>query len=189
VEDEAAVATALEHTRQFEPMENDASGLRRFGWLEQTEGPRRSYGSIEIRGGRLRLECNSRKRLAIGRQLVEKHAGEWLLHLGDSFRSQDALKQEAFESAARKQEKEPAGLPPDVERELLLKLKAGHYERWVDEPLPALSGQTPRQAARSETGRSALEDLLRLMENREAHARSEGRPAFDFSRVRKELGM
>jgi hypothetical protein len=39
-----------------------------------------------------------------------------------------------------------------VERELLLNLKTEHYERWVDEPLPALDGRTPREAARPKPG-------------------------------------
>jgi hypothetical protein len=186
VEDEAAAAAALRRTKQFESLE-DAPGLHRFGWMEQAEGPRRTYGSIEISGGKLRLDCNSRKRLAIGRQLVEKHAGNWLRHEGDSFHSQDALKQSAYDSA-REREEETSELPPDVERELL-KLKVEHYERWVDEPVPALGGRTPREAARSETGRRALEDLLRLMENSEAHARGRSGPTFDFSQVRKRLGM
>jgi hypothetical protein len=189
VEDEAAVAAALSRAKQFEAPKDNAPGEHSFAWLEKAEGPRRSYGNIEIRGGRLRLECNSQKRLAIGRQLVEKHAGTWLRHERDTVQPQDALKQEAYESSIRNPEEKPSGLPPDEERELLLKLKTEYYARWVDEPVPALGGQTPREAARSQTGRRALEDLLRLMENSEARGGSKGQPVFDFSQVRKTLGM
>jgi len=188
VEDDGAVAEALSRAKPFESMEDDA-GVRRFGWLEQAKGPRRSYGSVEIREGMLRLECNSRKRLAIGRQLIEKHAGQWLRHEGDSFKSQAELKQKAFEHEPEDGEDADSKLPPDIAAELSLKLKTEHYERWVNEPIPALDGKTPREAARSETGRRALEDLLRLMENQEAHARERGDPAFDFLQVRKKLGM
>ena len=31
---------------------------------------------------------------------------------------------------------------------------------WLDTPIPAFNGQTPRQTARSETGRERLEALL-----------------------------
>jgi len=76
-----------------------------------------------------------------------------------------------------------------VEREVMAKIKREHYARWVDEPVPALGGRTPREAARSETGRRALEDLLRTMENHEERSRREGDAAFDFSAVRRTLKM
>jgi hypothetical protein len=71
-------------------------------------------------------------------------------------------------------------LPREVERELLLKLKGEHYAKWPDQSLPALHGKTARQA---------VIDLLRTMENGEERLRKEGRPAYDFSRLRKELGI
>ncbi len=190
VENEAALIAALESAAAFEAGENDPPGVRSFAWLEEAaEGPRRSYGNIEIRGGKLRLECNSRARLATGRKLVEKHGGSWIRHLGDSFESQDALKRKAREGKPRPKTNRGSALPPEVEREVLLKFKAEHYERWIDQPLPALEGRTPRQASRSPAGRRALEDLLRTMENNEERAGREGGAAFDFSVVRKRLGM
>ena len=44
--------------------------------------------------GRLRLECNSRKRLERGRSLVEDYAGAHVRHLGDSFESVKAAMKE-----------------------------------------------------------------------------------------------
>ena len=184
VEDEDAVAAALERAKPFEAGDGKP-GVRSFAWLEQTEGPRRSYGRIEIRGGGLRIECNSRKRLVIGRQLVEKHAGAWLRHLGDTFTSLDELKRRAGEAAPPRD----SGLPPEVERDLLLKLKTEHYARWVDEPLPALDGRTPREAMGSASGRRAVEDLLRLLENGEERARLSGDVAYDVAELRRLLGM
>jgi len=64
-------------------------------WLEAGGADaRRSYGSIAIRSGRLRLECNSRKRLERGRSLVEDYAGAHVKHLGDSFESVKAAMKE-----------------------------------------------------------------------------------------------
>jgi tetratricopeptide (TPR) repeat protein len=190
VQDEAPLISALETVAPFEVEEGEAPGVRSFAWLEQgTDGPRRSYGRIEVRDGRLRLECNSRKRLEIGRQLVEQYGGAWLRHLGDSFQSLDAMKRKVREEKPRRKAEREPSLPPEVERELLSKIKREHYERWADERLPALGGRTPREAAGSEKGRRALEDLLRTMENAEERARREGDVAFDFSVVRKSLGM
>jgi len=48
---------------------------------------------------------------------------------------------------------------------------------------------TPREASQSPAARGMLETLLRQMEHGEARDRQEGRPAYDFQRVRRELGM
>lgn len=93
---------------------------------------------------------------------MEEHAGRWLRHLDDSFESQEELKRKATEPKAPKK---AARIPPEVEREILFKLKTEHYAGWVDQRLPALDGQTPNEAAKSASGRRALEDLLRTMEN------------------------
>jgi hypothetical protein len=37
---------------------------------------------------------------------------------------------------------------------------ARHWETWVDEPVPALANETPRQAATSPLGRERLKALL-----------------------------
>src|SRR5207245_2641730 len=107
-------------------------------------------GSITIAEGRLRLEANSQKRLAIGRQLVEKNGGDRVHRVADDVE---------LPVAAR------PSISPEVEREIVLKAKAAHYATWSDIPLPALRGKTPRQAVRSETGRHAVDQLLRDFEN------------------------
>ncbi|SPE35390.1 putative SEC-C motif domain protein [Candidatus Sulfopaludibacter sp. SbA6] len=188
--DEEALVAALSSVKVFEDTSSarDPAGERNFGWMESAaEGQRRAYGHIQIRGGRLKLETNSRRRLEIGRQLLEKNAGSFLKHLRDSFKSAEA----AMQRMSREGPREPkgSGIPPEVERELLLKLKAEHYAKWPDEHLPALDGKTPREAVRSAVGRKAVDDILRMMENREERERREGRPAFDFSPVRKTLGL
>ena len=190
VRDEEGLVAALAAVEVFEEAteENDTSGVRHFGWLETgADGPRRSYGHIEIRDGRLRLECTSRRRLKTGRQLIQKNAGGFLKHEGDSFESVS----EAAERISREgpSKEPPKRVPPEVERELVLQYKAEHYAKWPDESLPALGGKTAREAVRSEVGRRAVENLIRQMENGEDRLRKEGGPAFDFSTLRKTLGL
>jgi hypothetical protein len=38
-----------------------------------------------------------------------------------------------------------------------------HYTQWIDSPLPALDGRTPREAAESAYGREQVEALLQGM--------------------------
>ena len=56
-----------------------------------------------------------------------------------------------------------------------------HYGRWVDEPVPALGGRTPPEAARLPRVPPKLVALLQEFENRAARQRQEGRPAYDFA--------
>jgi len=64
-----------------------------------------------------------------------------------------------------------------------------HYQNWPDRALPALAGLTPRQAARDPEQREQLIALLKMMENGdgELRKRAEGRPWFDFSKIKAEL--
>jgi hypothetical protein len=88
--DEPGAVAGLLGCPEFEKLEDGT-----IAWLEAGGADaRRSYGSIAIRGGRLRLECNSRKRLERGRSLVEDYAGAHVRHLGDSFESVKAAMKE-----------------------------------------------------------------------------------------------
>ncbi len=190
VRDAASLLEALAAAKVFEDSTSprDPAGVHHFAWLETgVEEQRRSYGGISIQGGRLRLECNSRKRLEIGRQLVEKHAGRFLRHQGDSFESPEAAMRRMEREGPPK--KKPTGIPPDIERNLLLQYKSRHYANWPDERLPALDGKTPREAVKSAVGRKAVEDLIRMMENGEERQRKTGGAAFDFSPIRRTLGL
>ena len=80
-------------------------------------------------------------------------------------------------------------MPSEDERRAILEFKARHYATWPDERLPALKGRTPRQAVRTTAGRTAVLELIRDMENDEAREAKAGHPAFDFSVLRRELGL
>ncbi len=58
---------------------------------------------------------------------------------------------------------------------------------WPDQPLPALNGRTPREAVRTARGRTAVDLLLKDLENREQ--RAGGDAAFDLSAIHRELGL
>jgi hypothetical protein len=174
-----------------EQTEKDGGGEYHFGWLEgpaRDEGTR-SLGHIFVRGGRVRLETTSRPRLKKGRRMLEKIAKRAIKHLGDSIETpQQAMERTRTEPPAAN-EKPPVPLPPEVEREVIERVKAEHYAKWPDESLPALGGKTARQAVQTPEGRKAVEDLLRMMENREAREGREGQPVYDFTIVRRELGL
>jgi hypothetical protein len=88
-----------------------------------------------------------------------------LRHLDDDFTS--------WQSAMRDRETSPAApkastLPPEMEREVVRKFLDEHYTKWLDMPLPALDGQTPREAVATANGRERVVELLKSLENSEA---------------------
>jgi hypothetical protein len=76
-----------------------------------------------------------------------------------------------------------------VEAEIVRAFYEQHGRRWLDEPIPALGGRTPREAARVRAGRSRLVALLQEFENLSARQRQAGRPAYDFGWMWAELGL
>jgi hypothetical protein len=64
-----------------------------------------------------------------------------------------------------------------------------HYRETLDQPIPALEGKTPRQAARSISGRKKVMEWLKYLEN--ASAKNIGSPMsdYDFGWMWHELGV
>ena len=62
--------------------------------------------------------------------------------------------------------------PPELV-EALKDLKRRHMEEWLDTPIPALSGMTPREAAAKPRKRKELVLLLKEIENHESRAPKE----------------
>ena len=65
--------------------------------------------------------------------------------------------------------------------------KERHYAGWLDLPLPALCGMTPREAVRTKEGKDRVDVLLKDLENHECRLPEEER--FSFSGMRRELGL
>ena len=184
--DEPALLAKL---RSLEELKEEAGkpGEAHFAWLEASAaGPRSVFGHVQAGGGHLRLEAQSRTRLELGRGLLETHAGRFLKHQGDSVQSLDDFKLRVA-GGEPLLPAEPA--PTELERELLLQIKAKHYATWPDDPLPALGGKTARQAVKTKSGRQAVLELIRDMEHHEAREAKAGQPAFDFTPMRKTLGL
>jgi hypothetical protein len=158
-----------------------------FTWGEPHDGGT-VFGSIDIRDGKLKLECNSKSRLEVGRQLLERHAGQYMTHMADSFSPLDLekLKKGASAGAGKLPE---SGIPPEVEREVVLQFKNQHYSKWLDMRLPALQQKSPREAVGTPSGREAVTALLRTLEHDEELERRAGRPAFDVGPLWEALGL
>ena len=183
--DEAALRRALDQSKALDRQEDPAE----YAWLDEAEdatGGRRVFGHLRIAGGELTLECSTRQRLERGKVLLRKLGGKHLRHLGDDFTG--------WQSATRDRKPSPgppegSRVPPEVEREVVQKWLTEHYRKWLDMPLPALDGKTPREAVATSKGRAQVVDLLKLLENGEEHKRRDGLAWYDVSKLKAELGV
>jgi hypothetical protein len=63
-----------------------------------------------------------------------------------------------------------------------------HYERWIDEKIPALGNQTPREAVKDPDGRERVEALVLQIERDGARMTPSLDPAI-VRKLRARLGL
>lgn len=137
-------------------------------------------GEVRLRGGRLRLQCLARERLALGKRLLAEALGERIRHRVDEFRNPRDLVEGRLASVAP--------LPEDVTA-AVTQFLYNYYRRWVDAPVPALGGRSPRQACATEEGRQQVAELLKHLENLEDKKKRAGQPHIEVNVIRRELGL
>jgi hypothetical protein len=81
-------------------------------------------------------------------------------------------------------------LPPEVAEQAIHTFLDDHYRRTLDNPVPALDGKTPRQAAKTKKGRSQVIEWLKRLENSEyRRAASQGQKPYDTAWMWRELKL
>ncbi len=158
-----------------------------YAWFEPggSEEFRRGLGTFVLGDDRVVLETMSEARAERGRAFLEALGGEAVRYRATSV--------ESVERAMERRPPKAAGaadeIPPEVEAELVRTYYYRHYRAWVDTPLPALRGQSPRAAARSKAARPRVVALLKEMESLSTRERLGGHPAYDFGWMWAELGL
>lgn len=144
-------------------------------------------GRVVVRDRSMLVETNSLERANRLRQALHAHLGG-LIH----FRLRDETgADQLFARAASKASKpsSSAARQPKRDPELVAmerQLREEYMDRWMDEPVPMLSGLTPRAAAsKSAASRRSLEVLLKDFEQHEARLPANER--IDIERLRREL--
>ena len=180
VGDRAKMKAALDDT--YDPVDGEQPPR----WFEHvtTQGMPRIRATLVLDGDTLRVEANSEKRM--DRVLATlSHLDPKLTVLDDSRRPvRDA--REAAELAKQLPGSGEGVLDPDdPELATFLEQFIRDYEtKWLDEPIPALDGHTPRQAADDPTRRA---DLIKLLDT--FPAGGAGRGGMDADRLRAALGL
>lgn len=144
-------------------------GYRPQNFFDTVKGPDeevvRSLGHIVLEPSRLTLECVTRKRLAAGKKRIEALLKGMIRHDYDEFKP-FAQAMEEYESSPEANKREI----PDEVNELIAKQMESYSSKWADMSIPMLSGLSPREASMTEAGEELLEELLKYMENLDAHA-------------------
>ncbi len=140
---------------------------------------------VSIRDSRIQIEANSVERADRVRERVVGVLESLVEH--EAREHSDPLSSKVH--PARSAEPEPPATESERQAmmEALAAFKAEHYASWVDQPIPALGGRSPREAARTKRGREQVDLLLKDIEHHEAALPADER--FDFAPIRHELHL
>jgi hypothetical protein len=180
VGDPAGIEAALDDT--YDRVDGDEPPR----WFEHvtTQGMLRVRAALVLDGHTLRVEANSEKRM--DRVLAALARLDPAMNVLDDSRRPLRDAHEAAELAKQLPMAGEDALDPDgPELAAFLDGFVRDYEtKWLDEPIPALDGHTPRQAADDPTRRG---DLIKLLDT--FPAGEAGRGGMDADRLRAALGL
>ncbi|OBF91605.1 hypothetical protein A5791_00790 [Mycobacterium sp. 852002-51163_SCH5372311] len=155
-------------------------------WFEHvsTHGMSRIRATLVLEGEALRVQTNSEKRM--DRVLATLARLDPDMSVLDDSRHPVRDVDEAAEMAEQfAMADEDALDPDDPEMSTVIQEFIREYEtKWLDLPIPALDGQTPRQAADDPTRRG---DLMKLLDSFPADAAARG--GMNVGRLRAALGL
>jgi hypothetical protein len=182
VKDIEAVTKGLPKIKGFE------QGKDAYTWYDKRnkEGSATILGRAEIKGNKLILESNSKKRLEKGKKLILEALSDAIIHKADTFQDPMEAMKSVKEGPLEKPENE---LPLEIQQQIYPKFMQKHCENWLKDKIPALDGRTPMQAVKTEEGKRKVIELLKSFENIEEHNRKEGRPYYDLSWMWQRIGL
>jgi hypothetical protein len=180
VGDQAGIADVLDAT--YDRVDGDEPPQ----WLEHvtTDGMPRVRATLVLDGDILRVETNSEERMDRVLDTLARLAPAVRV-LDDSRRPMHDARQ-AAELANQLPIADDDTLEPDDPElaGMLDEFIRGYETKWLDEPIPALNGRSPRQAADDPTRRG---DLIKLLDSFPAGAAARG--GMDTDRLRAALGL
>ncbi len=144
--------------------------------------------TVRLKGSELHVEAMSEERLEQAIKAVATDFGD----IAEMVERDTTLIEERLEEHRESEPSDTRELPfierPVEERRLLSGFMTDHMRRWLDEPLPALGGETPREAAMGERRDDVLR-LVRRIENQADRSRRRGEPGVHVEWLRAELAI
>lgn len=143
--------------------------------------------TVRLEQGELRVEAMSEERLALAIEAVDEDFGD-VAELVRRDVTPIAQRLEERDHPAPEDDVGLAPIDPAERADLLSGAMTEWMHRWLDEPLPALGGESPREAAGG-SRRGEVVKLLRGIENRTERAGRQGEPGVDAAWLRTELAL
>lgn len=145
-----------------------------------------TLGHLRIERDRLSASVNSRRRAARIRREIEKRLGRDASFTMEVHESIERAARARGKARSRDIPSEIDPAPPELQAQLE-EMLARRWAQWLDDRIPALGDLTPRQAAKTASGREKLEALLADYEwhnaSQPAHMR------VDITRLREAVGL
>jgi len=161
-----------------------------FGWLEtERRAPnvpapigRRVLGSVTLTPTTLEAETMSERRLDRCHVRLEELLGARIQLLETRTKSVEM----AISESAPAEHQEPIIPPP----EFVAEMEERMLRQWIDEPIPALGGLTPREAVKTPEGREKVLELIeQSREMQRAASQVPGMFAPDYGKVKEMLDL
>ena len=139
---------------------------------------------FKVRNGEVEVEVNSANRAEEIRKLVKKQLSDTLTFVEEVAGSKVGSNPPGATTI------DPASMPPEI-REALTGHMEKLQEQWLDTPIPALGGKTPKEAAQDPKTRPQLEALLDGFAIREGQLNTDitGPIGFNVTELRTRLGF
>lgn len=143
-------------------------------------------GNLTLFKRELEVFCLSKERLERLTRMLEERLGSAIHRKGTvTQRAEEALEQR--QQSHEETQETTSSIPPHVQNTLTRKLMKQYYTRWVDTPIPALDGLTPRQAAKDPAYQARLHELLKDFEHTERNAENAAVAQFSPTRLIRKL--
>lgn len=165
---------------------HDGSSRKSLTFETWSDEDKLVLGHIQLEGKTLVLSTNSEQRCSRGCALLSDGLGGRL--------RQPSVKTESIDRAMVSRESampNQLDIPVEEQRAIVHDYLDRHYRDVLDQPVPALDGQTPRAAVKTEGGRLKVVEWLKLMENRTAKTADPDDPmaSYNFAWLWTELGL
>jgi len=167
-----------------------------FPWLKKGNKQHAGWdntvmGHITIQGDELIIDVNSQQRADAIKRKITRRLGKRAVFHNAVIQSTEKMLEEVRNNpdgmnASTGQEDEDLMALPEVQ-EQLQEMAEQHWRKWLDTQLPALKGQTPREAAKDSLGKERLEALLLEFVQRNDDLPQPFAP--DVDALRRSLGL
>ena len=167
-----------------------------FSWLKKgnqhhAEWENTVMGHISIESDQMTIDVNSQERADVIKRKITRRLGKRAIFRNAVIQSSEKMLEEiankppGASSNSASAQSEALQERPEIQQHLQ-EMAEQHWKAWLDTPLPALKDKTPREAAKTASGRERLEALLLQFEQ---YNESPQPFSPDVSALRQSLGM